>query len=207
MKFGLNSCKILLKSFWNPCDIHVKSLCNPCGILVKPVWNLWTTGRSGCGSNPFCETVTRGTGAAVGRTRSTNWTTTLSNDEAERPWVELVRQNCRTMKRSGRGSNSFDKIVERRTPSVSEGLLQPSMNLPSGENILFHTYLPTRVISTIWLSLRGCIIVLLSPFCRQVSHCILQTRILVCPLVLCLDRLIVFVVATFAPYARLLHVI
>ena len=44
------------------------------------------------------------------------------------------------MKRSGCGSNLFEEIVERRTPSVSEGLLQPSMNLPSGENILLHTF-------------------------------------------------------------------
>ena len=129
------------------------------------------------------------------------------------PWRRITHffintnHTCRTMKRSSRGSNSFDKIVERQTPSVSEGLLQPSMNLLSGDNTLFHTYLPTRVISTIWLSLRGCIIVLLSPSCRQVSHCILHTRILVCPLVFCLDCLIVFVVATFAPCARLLQVI
>ena len=167
---------------------------NPCAIRVEFLWNL-------------CEIFERRGGAAVGRTRSAK----LSHEEPERPSVELVRQTerrlCRTTKRSGRGSNSFDKIVERRTPSVSEGLLQPSMNLPSGENILFHTHLPTRVISTIWLSLRGCIIVPLSPFCRQVSHCILQTRILVCPLVFCLDRLIVFVVATFAPYPCLLQVI
>ena len=178
---------------------------NLCAIRVEFLWNL-------------CEIFERRGGAAVGRTRSAK----LSHEEPERPSVELVRQTerrlCRTTKRSGRGSNSFDKIVERgsksfdkvvdrRIPSVSEGLLQSSMNLPSGENILFHTYLSTRVISTIWLSLRGCIIVPLSPFCRQVSHCILHTRILVCPLVFCLDRLIVFVVATSAPYPCLFQVI
>ena len=182
---------------------------NPCAIRVDFLWNL-------------CEIFERLGGAAVGRTCSAK----LSHEEPERPSVELVRQTerrvCRTTKWSGRGSNSFDKtverwnaaavgrtrstnlssdLVERRTFLVSEWLLQPSINLPSGEIILFHTYLPTRVISTIWLSLRGRIIVLLSPSCHLVSHGILQTRILVCVLVFCLDCLIFFIVATFAPYS------
>ena len=110
---------------WNSCETCVKSLNDGAERLwVEPVRrNCHTKNRSGRRSNSFDKLnddfVERRSGAAVGRTRSTK----LSND-----------------KRSGRGSNSFDKIVERRTPSVSEGLLQPSMNLPSGENILLHTF-------------------------------------------------------------------
>ena len=185
-----------------------------CAIRVEFLWNL-------------CEIFERRGGAAVGRTRSAK----LSHEEPERPPVELDRQTerrlCRTTKRSGRGSNSFDKIVDRWSAAAvgqTRSRKLSSDKLPRFQRgcysllwichqeriyffTLFHTYLPTRVISTIWRSLRGRIIVLLSPFCRQVSHCILQTRILVCPLVFCLDRLIVFVVATFAPYPCLLQVI
>ena len=71
-----------------------------CAIRVKFLWNL-------------CEIFERRGGAAVGRTRSAK----LSHEEPERPSVELDRQTerrlCRTTKRSGRGSNSFDKTVER----------------------------------------------------------------------------------------------
>ena len=73
---------------------------NICAIRVEFLWNL-------------CETFERRGGAAVGRTRSAK----LSHEEPERPSVELDRQTerrlCRTTKRSGRGSNSFDKIVDR----------------------------------------------------------------------------------------------
>ena len=71
-----------------------------CAIRVNFLWNL-------------CEIFERRGGAAVGRTRSAK----LSHEEPERSSVELVRQTerrlCRTTKRSGRGSNSFDKTVER----------------------------------------------------------------------------------------------
>ena len=108
---------------WNSCETCVKSLNDGAERLwVEPVRrNCHTKNRSGRRSTSFDKLnddfVERRSGAAVGRTRSTK----LSNDEAQRPWVELVRQDCRATNSLGfRGvATAFYESAIRREYTFS----------------------------------------------------------------------------------------
>ena len=112
-----------MQSVWNSCETCVKSLNDGAERLwVEPVRrNCHTKNRSGRRSNSFDKLnddfVERRSGAAVGRTRSTK----LSNDEAQRPWVEVVRQDCRATNSLGfRGvATAFYESAIRREYTLS----------------------------------------------------------------------------------------